>query len=596
MEAVNDLILLAGALLLLAIVAGLVSSRVGAPLLLVFLGLGMLAGEDGPGGIPFGDYQVAYLVGSVALAVILFDGGLRTRRETFRQARWPALVLATVGVLLTAAATGAAAVFFLGTGWEEGLLIGAIVGSTDAAAVFFLLNTHGLGLRPRLSATLEVESGLNDPMAIFLTLLGIQLVTATAPLSPWVFAHDFALQLLGGVALGIAAGHALAWAVNRIRAADGLYPILALSGALFIFGVAQWLGSSGFMAVYVTGFVLGNRRHRADLLIRRFHDGLAWLAQIALFVMLGLLVTPSALEPLALPGLMIALVLVLAARPLAVALCLLPFRFAWNEIAFVGWVGLRGAVPIVLGTLPVLAGVEGAQAYFGIAFVVVLVSLVVQGWTIGPAARLLRVEVPPDPAPPPRIDIDLPMGEEQLAMFTAAPDSEAVSRGLGRLVIPESVRVLAMLREGRPVPPEEVRALQPGDSILVLGETRALAVLDRLFGQRRAAARRAGAAIGDFQVQGMTPAATVGRLYAIEEAARAEGSIAAFLETTLGRRPSPGDRVRAGSVDLIVCAMEGESVTTVGIDLTPVERPWRRLRSRLLRRPQQPVRDLTPAS
>lgn len=571
MATVNVIILLIGLLLLLAIAAGLVSSRIGAPLLLVFLGLGMLAGEDGPGGILFSDYHLAYLIGSLALAVILFDGGLRTRAETFRTARWPALTLATVGVLATAVLTGAIASWALDIGWKEGFLVGAIVASTDAAAVFFLLHLRGLGLRERVSATLEVESGLNDPMAVFLTLLAIGLVAGPSDGPSWESALDFAVQLLGGAAIGVAAGTVLVHLINRLDIADGLYPILALSAALFVFGAAQSVGSSGFMAVYLAGFVLGNRRHRADLLIRRFHDGLAWLAQITLFVMLGLLVTPSALAPIALPGLLVGVALLLVARPVAVALCLAPFRFAWNETMFIAWVGLRGAVPIVLGTMPVLAGLPGASVYFGVAFIVVILSLVVQGWTIGPAARLLEVDLPPEPEPPLRTDFDLPGSEAQLALFTVAPESMAARRGAGRLVLPEGIRVLALIQDGRMVPIEEVRTVRPGDAVLALGPPRELARLDRLFGQRTGR-DRAGRSHGDFQVQGDIPVRKVGELYAFDAGADGDLSVGAYVARRLGRPPSLGDRVRVGTVDLVVAALDASVVTEVGIDLSPPER------------------------
>ncbi|QJE71923.1 potassium/proton antiporter [Aerophototrophica crusticola] len=590
MELVNHIILLAGLLLLLAIFAGQVSSRIGAPVLLVFLALGMLAGEDGYG-IFFNDYQLAYLIGSLALAVILFDGGLRTRAETFKLARWPALSLATVGVVVTAGVTGLAAALALDLGWREGLLVGAIVASTDAAAVFFLLHLRGLGLRARVSATLEVESGLNDPMAVLLTVVAITLVTAPGPISGWHLALEFVLEMGGGAALGVIAGFALVGLVNRLELADGLYPILALSAALFVYGLAQALGTSGFMAVYLAGFILGNKRHKADRLIRRFHDGLAWLAQITLFVMLGLLVTPSKLEPFAAEAVLVALALVFLARPLAVFISLAPLRFSWGELWFMSWVGLRGAVPIVLGTMPVLAGVPGAETYFGIAFVVVLVSLVVQGWTVGLAARLLGMLAPAEPEAPTRADFDL-AGEEgrQLAVFTVAPDSEAATRTRGRLLIPENVQVLTLIQNGCPVRPEDAAGLQPGDAVLCLGDPPALAVMDRLFGRRAAGvAQRQG--IGDFQLQADTPAREVGLLYGFDPGPDGDLMLGAFLAKRLGRTPALGDRARAGEVELVAAQMDGDRLVQVGIDLTPEEeRGWSRVKTRLAgfrRRPKQ---------
>ena len=374
----DALILICAGLILLSIFAGIVSSRIGAPLLLVFLALGMLAGEDGIGRIDFDDFQAAYTIGAVSLAIVLFDGGLRTGLSTLRTASWPALTLATAGVAITAAVTGAAAVFLYGMTWVEGLLVGSIVASTDAAAVFFLLHLHGTNLVNRVRATLEAESGLNDPMAIFLTITCVELLKSGHTEMSWAVAGDFALvflvQIIGGAAIGFAGGYLLVALINRLKLASGLYPILTLAGALALFGGAQLLGASGFLAVYICGLVIANHRHRARQIIERFLDGLAWLSQIVMFVMLGLLVTPSTLLIGLLPAVAVALTLTLAARPLAVLLCVAPFGFHWREHAFLSWVGLRGAVPIFLGTIPVLAEVPFARLYFDIAFVVVLAS------------------------------------------------------------------------------------------------------------------------------------------------------------------------------------------------------------------------------
>jgi cell volume regulation protein A len=406
MDLGSHLILIGAGLVTLSIFAGIVSSRIGAPLLLVFLVLGMLAGEDGPGGIPFDDFRFAYLLGSTALAVILFDGGLRTSFASFTSVLWPALVLATVGVVVTAVVTGAAAAVVLGLDWVEALLVGSVVASTDAAAVFFLLHLKGARLKERVGSTLEIESGLNDPMAIFLTLACVTLITTgaegTTLTTADTFARQFIVQITGGTIAGAVGGMVLVHLINRLPLASGLYAIFALSGALVIFGGTQEFGGSGFLAVYIAGLIVGNRRHRGTLLIARFHDGLSWLCQIAMFLMLGLLVTPSRLIPLLIPALAIALVLILVSRPTAVLLCLLPFGFQRRELMFVSWVGLRGAVPIFLATIPVIAGVEHADEIFAVAYVVVLVSLVVQGWTVTMAARRLGLDLPPPPPPPQR--------------------------------------------------------------------------------------------------------------------------------------------------------------------------------------------------
>ena len=568
MELGNHLILLGAFLLLLSIFVGLVSSRVGAPLLLVFLGLGMFFGEDGPGGIFFDNYFAAYVIGSIALAIILFDGGLRTDLGNFRLAAWPALLLATVGVLVTAALTGLAAHWLLPLSWIESFLIGAVVGSTDAAAVFFLLHLHGLDIKPRVRSVLEVESGLNDPMAIFLTIGSVELLLEGGELS-WGLVVDFANQIAGGAAIGLAAGFALVWLINRLDLAGGLYPVLAMAFALFIFGGAQSLGASGFLAVYLAGLVVGNRRHRAAQLIDRFHDGLAWLAQMVMFVMLGLLVTPSELLPTLLPSVLIAAFLVVVARPVAVTLCLLPFRFAWNEHAFVAWVGLRGAVAIFLGTIPVLAGIEHASIYFEVAFAVVLVSLIVQGWTLARAARLLDVELPPLPKTPVRLDVDLPAsGERDLMIYTVGPGSRVSLRGVRRLLQLENTSLLGVVRDGRLLRPRDLDRLDPGDSVMVIAPPAQAAALDELFAERPTSGSES--TFGEFTFDGDLPVGKIAEFYDLPVPEEEKATpLADFVQARLKRKSLIGDRVRLDDVELVVRAVREERITEVGIELEP---------------------------
>ena len=419
MALIYQAILIGAALVSVSIIAGMFSSRIGAPLLLVFLGLGMLAGVDGLGGIEFDDFRATYLVGSVALALILFDGGLRTPREAFRLAMWPALSLATAGVLVTALVAGLAAMYFLDFSLLEGLLVGATVASTDAAAVFLLLHTRGTELKRRVSATLEIESGVNDPMAIFLTVTCVELLLTPHMAFTGHFAMSFLIQMVGGAAIGFLGGMFLVFLINRIEIAAGLYPILAAAMALVIFASAQIIDASGFLAVYLAGLVMGNQRHRAQQVISRFHDGLAWLAQITMFLLLGLLATPSQMVSKLGGELAIAIILIVVARPIAVWLSLLPFRFTWQEKAFISWVGLRGAVPIFLASIPVIAGVSRGIEYFNVAFVVVIASLIVQGWTVSRAAQFFGLELPPPPEPIERREIDLPPSADREAASVA---------------------------------------------------------------------------------------------------------------------------------------------------------------------------------
>jgi NhaP-type Na+/H+ and K+/H+ antiporter len=388
MHGADEVILLGGGLGVLAVFAGLLSRRIGAPLLLVFLARGMAAGEDGPGGIRYDDFGSAYLVGSLALAVILFEGGLKTPVRMLRLAFWPALLLATVGVAVTAGLVGVAA-HGVGFAWAPALLLGAAVAPTDAAAVASLLRVAGLALPERVLALLEVESGLNDPMSVFLTLLLMQVLTAPAPVDGWHAGLLFLEEMLGGAIFGLAGGWLLSALLRRLRLDDTVAAILGLAFALALFGAAQRVHTSGFLAVYLAGVVTGAGRFVTREAVERFFEAMAWLAQIVLFLLLGLLVTPHDLVPHIWPALVIAAVLILVARPVGVFACLAPFGYRWRESAFASWVGLRGGVPIYLAILPVLAVPGHGETVFNEVFVLVIASLVVQGWTIPLAGRLL---------------------------------------------------------------------------------------------------------------------------------------------------------------------------------------------------------------
>ena len=385
----HKLILLGGVLGLLSIIAGVISRRVGAPVLLVFLALGMLAGDEHVLGIPYDDFGSAYLIGSVALAVILFEGGLKTPVAMLRLALWPAAVLATIGVGVTAGILGAAVSLIDGVPVAAALLAGAAAAPTDAAAVAVLLRRAGAALPERLFALLEVESGLNDPMSVFLTFLLLRLIAEPGSVGVGDAVLLFLEEMAGGAALGLAGGWLLAQSLKRLPIEAPLAPVLVVTGGLAVFGLAQLLGTSGFLATYLAAVITGATQHRARQDVEHFFEGMAWLAQIVLFLMLGLLVTPEDLPPY-LPGAVIgAAVLIFLARPVAVFACLLPFRFSLRETAFASWVGLRGAVPIYLSIIPGLADPQRDQRLFASIFILVIASLLVQGWTVAPAARLL---------------------------------------------------------------------------------------------------------------------------------------------------------------------------------------------------------------
>jgi cell volume regulation protein A len=574
-ESSHHLILLGAALIALSIFAGQLSSRFGAPLLLVFLALGMLAGEDGPGGILFADYQAAFLIGSVGLAIILFDGGLRTSRQTLQLALGPAVALASIGVVITALIVGVAAVMLLDLSWPSALLIGSIIASTDAAAVFGLLRLKGMAVQRRTAATLEAESGLNDPIAVFLTVLFAELAAGAHDLGVWDILLRLVLQMAGGAAIGLLGGAGLTRLINRLTLAPGLYPIFALSGGLVIFAGALAVGASGFLAVYVAGVVLGNSRHREAVSIDRFHDGLAWLSQITLFLMLGLLVTPHDLVGQLGPALGISAVLMFLARPLAVWICLAPFRFTWQEIAFIAWVGLRGAVPIYLATIPVLSGLPGAIGYLNIAFVAVLTSLVLQGWTVAWLARALGLELPPAPEPPLRQELGLPQADSAgmvIAGYEIAPGSTALKRSLARLPMPADTRVLLAMRQGAAVHPPALERFEPGDYVLVLGPEERQQALDRLFGE---AGRPSDGSdvFGEFTIEGSAPLRALALLYNLPVDPEETGTtVAEFVEARIDKQPVVGDRVNLGEVELVVREVVDGVIRTVGIELEPEER------------------------
>ena len=561
--------ILFGSLLVLAgILSSLVALRFGAPLLLAFLVVGMLAGEAGPLGIRFDDVELAYTVGSVALGLILFDGGLRTRFQTFRNVIAPAGMLATVGVLVTAALTAPAAMWALELGWTQALLMGAVIASTDAAAVFFLLHARGLRLRPRVSATLEVESGINDPFAIFLTLVVVEILLVGS--KAW---SDIALLLaketiLGGL-IGYAGGRAVVFVLNRLDLPQGLHAPFVATGALVIFALAQTAHGSGFLAVYIAGLVVGNSATRAHSAVVAFLDAATWLAQIAMFVLLGLLAWPDRLPKTILPALAVAAALMLIARPAAVFLCLAPFRFSVREKLFVSWVGLRGAVGIFIASIPLLVGLPNAHVYFDVGFIVVLVSLLVQGWTIAPAARWLDVSFPRSDPLPRRVELDLPgQLEQEIVGYPVPAKSPYLRRGL----IPAWARPTLVVRDQRILSPPEAGPVREGDYLYLLAPPEKAQALDRFFVDMPPPATPDPRLLGDFFVGGDVTLGALAEIYGLSVAPEAtEVSLADHIAEEVKRRPRQGDVVPLGPIALLVHRVADGRVTSVGLRLAEDE-------------------------
>jgi potassium/hydrogen antiporter len=564
LDAVSIGILLGALLVLAGIMSSLVAMRFGAPLLLVFLLLGMLAGEAGPGGLRFDDVRATYVVGSIALALILFDGGLRTRFATIRSVLAPAATLATAGVLFTAVFTAPVAKYLLGVNWIEALLVGAVVASTDAAAVFFLIHARGLRLRPRVAATLEVESGSNDPFAVLLTILLVEFLSIGEQSWRHVLAV-LAEQAVLGTIIGVLGGRAIVAVLNRLGLAQGLHaPFVAVS-ALVIFGLASALHASGFLAVYLAGLVVGNRPTRAHNTVVVFLDAVTWLAQIVMFVLLGLLVWPTRLVDSIWPALAVAAMLMFVARPAAVFLCLAPFRFPWREKAFISWVGLRGAVGIFLASIPLLVGLPNAHLYFDIAFVVVLTSLLIQGWTIPFAARRLYIALPRSDPLPRRVDLDLPgQLEQEIVGYPVSANSPYLKRGL----LPSWARPTLVVRDERILSPPEAQPVRPGDYVYLLAPPEKAQALDRFFVDMPPPTAPDPRLLGDFFVSGDVTLGALAEIYGLSVAPAAAGiSLADHMAEEIKRRPRQGDIVPLGPIALLAHRVTDGRVTSVGLRL-----------------------------
>ncbi|MBT0732324.1 potassium/proton antiporter [Methanoculleus bourgensis] len=456
-------------LFLVSIIANKFSERLGVPALLIFLIVGMLAGSEGPGGIPFDEPAVAQIIGIIALAYILFAGGFDTRWDEVRPIFWPGVALSTVGVVLTAVCLGAFASLVLGLSPLTGFLLGAVVSSTDAAAVFSVLRMARARLKGNLRPFLEFESGSNDPMAVFLTT-GVIALILTPGASVLTLVPMFVQQMVVGGLLGYGMGKAIVFLINRLKLeSEGLYPVLTLAMVLMTYGLTATFGGNGFIAVYVSGLVVGNSIVVYKKSLIRFHDGIAWLMQIVMFLALGLLVFPSDLVPVIIPGLLIAFFLLLIARPIAVFITLLPWKMPLNEKALVSWVGLRGAVPIILATYPLVAGVPDAEMIFNVVFFIVLVSALVHGTSIPTVARWLGLAAPLQEKRKLSREFEVdPNTPSELIELTIPPDASAVGQQVVDLGLPEGALIILMQKESERFVPSGSTVIEAGDTLLLL--------------------------------------------------------------------------------------------------------------------------------
>jgi len=470
-----------GLLLTAAVSLSRASTKLGVPVALSFLLVGVLAGSEGIGGIPFENYRLTFQLGTAALVFILFDGGLNTSLTTVRRVAGPAAVLATIGVVGTAGLTAVAA-HWLGVDWRMSLLLGAIVSSTDAAAVFSVLTASGIRLKERVESLLEVESGLNDPMAVILTTALTANLASTGPLNLWRLAGETVAEMVIGAVVGAAIGRAARWRLTRMRLpAPGLYPAFSLGVASLAYGVPTLLHGSGFLGVYLAGVVMGSKPFPQAASVRRVHDAIGWLSQVIMFLLLGLLVFPSRLFDVALIGLAVALVLALVARPLVVALCLAPFRLPAREIGYVGFVGLRGAVPIVLATIPVMSGVARSADLFDLVFFIVVIGAFLPGSAVPWASRRFGLIAEPEPAKS-MIEVHPASGDLQLRRYFIEPTVAVIGAPLGEIPLPTGCAITAIERNGVMIAARADSVLEDGDEAHVLCRGEDAAHLALLFG------------------------------------------------------------------------------------------------------------------
>lgn len=484
--AIEYILLIGPILILVSIAIAKLSDNLGVPTILLFLGIGMLAGSEGPGGIHFDNPIPAQSIGIIALVFILFAGGLETNWSNARPVIWRAISLSTLGVLVTTLAVGLFATFVLHFSLLNGLLLGAIISSTDAAAVFSVLRSRNISLRGELRPLLELESGTNDPMAVFLTIGLIQLT-----LNPFTsissFVLEFVVQMGLGAAIGFLFGRAMVFALNRLDLAyEGLYPVFFVAVAALVYGSTASLGGSGFLAVYVAGVVAGNSEfvHKRSLL--RFFDGLAWLSQITMFLTLGLLVFPSQIASIAGAGLLMSAFLMFVARPLSVFISLVLADHNWKEKTFLSWVGLRGAVPIVLAIFPLIAGVPDAQLIFNLVFFIVLTSTLLQGWSLRSTARLLQLDAPMEQKRHYPIEFSPIEGTDTDLVDLIVPyNSAAAGKSIVELGMPEDSLIVLLSRNDGFLVPSGGTVLQEGDTVLALVNKNNLPLVRAILGQQR---------------------------------------------------------------------------------------------------------------
>lgn len=562
-----------GSLLLISILAAVVSNRLGAPLLLTFLVVGMLAGEEGVLGIEFSNPELAFFIGSLALVIILFDGGMRTHKERFRVALWPAISLATVGVALTCALTASGVVWLFDLPWPTALLIGAILSSTDAAAVFSIFQSQNLRIKQRVASTLEIESGTNDPMAIILTMTLTSIIASAERFSIGWVSLDIVQQVVLGYFAGWVGGRAFVWMAQKISVQFSFFPLLAAASAVVIFAMTSGIGGSGYLAVYLMGYKIGNSRLPQLPHILQVQDGLAWLSQIMMFLILGMLVTPSHLMEYWSLSLSVAVLMIFVARPLAVLISLIPFVFPWREQVFISWVGLRGAVPIILALYPWLTGVPNQELYFDIAFMVVMVSLIVQGWSLAPMARWLGLEVPAPAEPDRRMPLDRVGSKDPMEVwvYQISERSPACDHHWDELRWNVDVEFVGVIRDGEWLLPKSQPVLQESDTVIVVAKLEHVDAISRVLAAGgKPTELQSSEFFGDFTLRGELMLQDVAGFYPVGEldSKLLAISIHDYFTQKFRRRVVVGDQLQLGLVLLTVRDVTDDGfIKQVGVKL-----------------------------
>jgi len=572
MDTLNYSILIIGLLLSVSIFASRISSIMGLPVLLLFLGIGMLCGSEGIFlKIAFNNYDLAFMIANIALAVILFSGGWQTSLSTFRNVAVQSVVLSTVGVLITSAIVGGAAYYLFKLPFYQCMLVGAIVGSTDAGAVFSLLGNNGVTLKNKVESPLQIESATNDPMAIFLTMTLISLIraensgTAVSMLDAAVF---FVKQFAFGTGFGIIFGLLARYLISIISIPTGLYTLLVIGIAFTGFAITASLDGSGFLAIFIIGMCIGNRRNRQVNYILPVLDGLTWLSQIGLFLILGLLVTPSSLMPYMGTGIIIALVLTFIARPVAVFLCLKPFfTYSTADLSFISWVGLRGSVPIVLAIYPIMFDVPYGEMYFNVAFVIVIFSLLVQGASILPMAKMFRVYAPSIVAPISKGDIGISIDDDYQIFSYEILHNKFQDIPLRDIKFPSKTQVAAVFKKGQMVKPNGGTTLRKGDVVSIIGHNEDEEFLNFIFNGNANVRKTPHFYHGDIILDGKLKMTEVSRDYSlIITSLEKPLTLNEFLSYQLGGFPTAGDRLTIIDIRLYVKETQEDKITKIGYE------------------------------